>query len=146
MAKQWDEITIVELLEASREEKTECLLLARQALHHKDELSYKALKERSDKHGDLHHEIKPLVDVIGSFETVTIRTLLDVIERDRLICVELEKKAFHKKQAIAENAFRRQGNHYELLYQDIMYFVNKICSRKVTRSHGKFTINIRKIE
>lgn len=53
--------------------------------------------------------------------------MLDAIEADRLFCLELEKKAFQENQAIQENAFRRQGNHYELLYQDIMYFVNKIC-------------------
>jgi hypothetical protein len=130
MAKQWDEITITELLEVSSKERSKCLKLAEQAIYRKDDLSRKALVDRSNKHGDLYHAIKPLIDEIGEPETVTIRALLDVIERDRLSCLELEKEAFHKKQAIAENAFRRQGNHYELLYQDIMYFVNKICPAK----------------
>jgi hypothetical protein len=126
VTKQWDEITITELFEASRKERSDCLELAEQALLRKDELSCKALDERSKKHGNLYHAIKPLVDEIGSFEAVTIRALFDVIERDRLSCLELEKKAFHTKQAIAANAFRRQGNHYELLYQEIMYFVGKL--------------------
>jgi hypothetical protein len=125
MTKQWDEITIVELLEASSKERSKCLELAEQAVYRQDDLSREALHDRSKKHGNLYHAIKPLVD-----ETVTIRALLDAIERDRLSCLELEEKAFHEKQAIAVNAFRRQGNHYELLYQDIMYFVNKICPAK----------------
>ena len=127
MTKQWDEITVAELLDASSKERSKCLELAEQAVYRQDDLSREALDDRSKKHGNLYHAIKPLVDAIGSFETVTIRALLDAIERDRLSCLELEKKAF---SAIAENSFRRQGNHYELLYKDIMYFVNKICPTK----------------
>ena len=50
MTKQWDEITIAKLLEASKKERSECLELAEQALPRKDELSCKALKDRSEKH------------------------------------------------------------------------------------------------
>jgi hypothetical protein len=115
--------------------------MAEQALLRKDELSCKALDERSKKHGNLYHAIKPLVDEIGSFESVTIRALFDVIERDRLSCLELEKKAFPQKQAIAANAFRRQGNHYELLYQEIMYFVNKTVMNIIKNSSLKRKIS-----
>ena len=127
MTKQWDEITIAELLEASKKERSECLELAKQALLRKDELSCKALKDRSEKYGNLYHAIKPLVDAIGSFETITIRALLDAIERDRLLCLGLEQKVYDTdSHIITKRAFRRQGNHYASLYQDIMYFVNKI--------------------
>lgn len=128
MDKQWDEITIAELLEASRKERSECLELAEQSLCRKDELSCKALDERSKKHGNLYHAIKPFVDKIGQPEIVTIRVLLDAIERERLSCLELEKKAFRKKQPIVENALRRQNNHYVMLYQEIMYFVNRVLA------------------
>lgn len=131
MTKQWDEITIAELLEASRKERAKCLELAEQALLRKDKLSCKALEDRSGKHGGLYHAIMPLVDEIGKPESVTVRALLDAIERDRLICVELEQKAYDTdSHIVTKRAFRRQGNHYASLYQDIMYFVNKICPAK----------------
>jgi hypothetical protein len=125
--KQWDEITIAEVFKESLEESKKCLELAKQALQRKDELSCKALKDRSDKHGTFYHEIRAFSKKFPPSNSFTVRTLLDAIEADRLSCLELEKKAFQENQAISENAFRRQGNHYELLYQEIMYFVNKIC-------------------
>ena len=126
--KRWDEITIAEVFKESLEESKKCLELAKQALQRKDELSCKALKDRSDKHGAFYHEIRVFLKKFPSNTGLdTVRTLLDAIEADRLFCLELEKKAFQENQAIQENAFRRQGNHYELLYQEIMYFVNKIC-------------------
>lgn len=128
MSKQWDAITVKELFVASHKESRECLELARHALHRKDELSSKALKDRSDKHGQFHYEVKVFID---NPEDATVRTLLDAIEAHRLACLDLESLANQYNQPIFENAFRRQGNHYEWLYQEIMYFVNKIESKTV---------------
>jgi len=112
--KQWDEITVDELLDKSLEESKECLTLARET----SALTRKALKDRSDRHGEFYHA------VMRYKKATTVKELLDVIEAERDECLKLEAKA---KKAILRNALRRQGNHYELLFQEIMYFVNKIC-------------------
>jgi len=127
VTKQWDQITVKELFLKSKEESKECLELAKEALQRKDQLSFMALKDRSDRHNDLYEEIMFFVNRINlNPDVVTVRMLLDEIERDRVACLQLESKAFKKGQRLPEQALRRQGNNYEILYQRIMFFVNKI--------------------
>ncbi len=114
MTKQWNEITVKELLAKSLEERKECLALTRQA----SALTRKALKDRSDRHSEFCRAVMRFPKV------TTVKALLDAIEAERDQCLSLESVA---QDPILCDALRRQGNHYESLFQEIMYFVNKIC-------------------